>query len=64
MLICSKRHARMNKTSQDAYKRVAYAKLDSLDGNPSEEYLVVLRNQLYEWIEEIDQNLLKMQSDD
>ena len=42
------------KTRQDAFKRVAVARLGCLAGQPTEEYLVQLRGSLYSWIAAVD----------
>jgi hypothetical protein len=48
------------KTKEDAYARVVNARLGSLAGEPTEEYLVTLRSQLYSFIGEVDAALVKL----
>lgn len=48
------------KTKEDAYARVVNARLGSLANEPTEEYLVTLRSQLYAFIGEVDAALLKL----
>jgi len=47
------------KTRTDAFLRVLDARMAS-NVNPTEEYLIELRNQLYHWIGRIDEELYKL----
>lgn len=51
------------KTREDAYARIAQAKIGSLV-NPTEEYLMMLKNELYNWLEKVDEALIKMPSNE
>lgn len=42
------------KTHSDAFRRIALARIGSLAGEPTEEYLVALRAELYDWIVAVD----------
>lgn len=49
------------KTRQDAYARVINARMGCFAGEPTEEYLVALRSQLYAFIDQVDAELHKLQ---
>lgn len=44
-------------TAADAYARVTLARIGSLAGTCSEEYLIALRTDLLDWVDAIDRKL-------
>lgn len=47
----------VNQTKAAAKERVQRARLGSLAGEPSEQYLAALRTELYDWIADVERQL-------
>ncbi len=46
------------KTRRDAFARIALARTGCTAGNPSEEYLLALRDELNKWVRQVDVALI------